>query len=144
MKHWLKAVPSVASKNMNTSADAERVTFQDGKRSISPLSDNECICILSQYWQILLVTFVRSLAACLVPRMGRLGEAACDCAARRKVAMVEGVRFWHKAAAYHVNAEQKRDILCLWKTCNYKLKGFFFSNKTWQIAAPSFVTPKNQ
>ena len=30
---------------MNTSADAERVTFQDGKRSISPLSD-ECICNL--------------------------------------------------------------------------------------------------
>ena len=45
MKHWLKAAPSVASKNMNTSADAERVTFQDGKRSISPLSD-ECICNL--------------------------------------------------------------------------------------------------
>ena len=108
MKHWLKAAPSVASKNMNTSADAERVTFQDGKRPISPLSDNECICILSQYWQILLVTFVRSLADCLVPRMGHLGEAARDCAARRKVAMVEGVRFWHKAAVYHVNAEKKK------------------------------------
>ena len=75
--------------------------------------------------------------------MGHLGEAARDCAARRKVAMVEGVRFWHKAAAYHVNAEKKRDILCLWTRCNYKLKGFF-SNKSWQIAAPSVVIPKNQ
>ncbi len=39
--------------------------------------------------------------------MGHLGEAARDCGARRKVAMVEGVRFFHKAAAYHVNAEKK-------------------------------------
>ena len=35
-----------------------------------------------------------------VPRMGHIGEAACDCVARRKVAMAD--------AAYHVNAEQKK------------------------------------
>ena len=67
-----------------------------------PLSDNESNWILSQYRRILSVTFERSQAACLVARMGHLGEAARDCAARRREAMGEGVRLRQEAAAYHV------------------------------------------
>ena len=57
-----------------------------------PLSDNEAGQILGQYRRVLSVTFVRSQAACLVARVGHLGQAARECAGRRSVAMAEGVR----------------------------------------------------
>ena len=66
-----------------------------------PLSDREAGFILGQYRRVLSVTFVRSNAACLVARMGHLGEAARECAGRRRLAMAEGVRMRQEAAAYH-------------------------------------------
>ena len=53
--------------------------------------------ILSQYPHVLSVTFGRCQAACLVARMGHLVEAARE----RRAAIVEGVRMWEEAAAYH-------------------------------------------
>ena len=47
------------------------------------------------------MTFVRSQAACLVARVGYLGQAARECAGRRRVAMTERVRMRQEAAAYH-------------------------------------------
>ena len=66
-----------------------------------PLSDREAGLILGQYRRVLSVCFVRSNAACLVARMGHLGESARECAGRRRVAMAEGVRMSQEAAAYH-------------------------------------------
>ena len=66
-----------------------------------PLSDNESGHILGQYRRVLSVTFVRSQAACLVARVGHLGQAARECAGRRRVAMAEGVRMRQEAVAYH-------------------------------------------
>ena len=47
------------------------------------------------------MVFVRCNAACLVARMGHLGEAAGECAGRRRAAMVEGERMQQEAAAFH-------------------------------------------
>ena len=66
-----------------------------------PLSDIEAGLILTQYRRVLSVVFVRSNAACLVARMGHLGQAARDCAERRREAMREGERMRLEAAAYH-------------------------------------------
>ena len=66
-----------------------------------PLSDNESGLILGQYRRVLSVTFVRSQAACLVARVGHLGQAARECAGRRRLAMAEGVRMRQEAVAYH-------------------------------------------
>ena len=66
-----------------------------------PLSDRETGHILGQYRRVLSVTFVRSQAACLVARMGHLGEGARECAARRRVAMGEGERMRQEAAAFY-------------------------------------------
>ena len=66
-----------------------------------PLSDREQAMILGQFRRVLSVTFVRSQAACLVARMGHLGQAAREAAGRRRVAMVEGVRMREEAVAYH-------------------------------------------
>jgi hypothetical protein len=66
-----------------------------------PLSDNESGHILGQYRRVLSVTFVRSQAACLVARVGHLGQAARECAGRRRGAMAEGVRMRQEAVAYH-------------------------------------------
>ena len=57
-----------------------------------PLSDREAGLILGQYRRVLSVNFVRSNAACLVARMGHLGESARECAGRRRLAMAEGER----------------------------------------------------
>ena len=57
-----------------------------------PLSDMETGYILGQYRQVLSVTFVRCQAAGLVARMGHLGEAAKECAGKRRAAMEEGKR----------------------------------------------------
>ena len=46
------------------------------------------------------MTFVKSQAACMVARMGHIGEAARECAARRRVAMVEDERMRMEAAAF--------------------------------------------
>ena len=48
-----------------------------------------------------MLTFVRSQAACLVARVGHLGQAARECAGRRRVAMAVGVRMRQEAVAYH-------------------------------------------
>ena len=66
-----------------------------------PLSDRESGMILNQYRRVLSVTFVRSQAACLVARMGHLGETARECAGRRRMAMQEGERMREEAAAYY-------------------------------------------
>ncbi len=66
-----------------------------------PLSDRQAGLILGQYRRVLSVTFVRSQAACLVARMGHLGESARQCAARRRLDMQEGERMRQEAAAYH-------------------------------------------
>ena len=66
-----------------------------------PLSDKETGHILGQYRRVLSVTFVRCQAACLVARMGHLGEAAKECAGRRRLAMQEGERMREEAAAFH-------------------------------------------
>ena len=66
-----------------------------------PLSDIEAGLILTQYRRVLSVVFVRSNAACLVARMGHLGQEARDCAERRREAMREGERMRLEAAAYH-------------------------------------------
>ena len=66
-----------------------------------PLSDRESGHILGQYRRDLSVSFLRSQAACLVARVGHLGQAARECAGRRTVAMAEGVRMRQEAAAYH-------------------------------------------
>ena len=66
-----------------------------------PLSDKETGHILGQYRRVLSVTFVRCQAACLVARMGHLGEAAKECAGRRRVAMEEGERMRNEAAAFY-------------------------------------------
>jgi hypothetical protein len=66
-----------------------------------PLSERETGHILGQYRRVLSVTFVRCQAACLVARMGHLGQAARECAGRRKVAMQEGERMRQEAAAFH-------------------------------------------
>ena len=66
-----------------------------------PLSEREAGLILSQYRRVLSVVFVRSQAACMVARMGHLGEAARGCAERRREAMREGERMRLEAAAYH-------------------------------------------
>ena len=55
-----------------------RALFQD-REAGRPLSDREAGFILGQYRRVLSVTFVRSNAACLVARMGHLGEAARQC-----------------------------------------------------------------
>ena len=75
-----------------------------------PLSDKETGYILGQYRRVLLVTFVRCQAACLVARMGHLGEAAKECAGRRRAAMEEGERMRQEAAAFfsaHVRGRGK-------------------------------------
>ena len=64
------------------------------------LSDREAGRILSQYRRILSVTFVRSQATCLVARMGHLGQAAQECAARRRVATGQGERLRLEMAAH--------------------------------------------
>ena len=66
-----------------------------------PLLDSETGHILGQYRRVLSVTFVRSQAACLVARMGHLGEAARECAGRRRAAMMEGERMQQEAAAFN-------------------------------------------
>ena len=66
-----------------------------------PLSDIETGHILGQYRRVLSVTFVRSQAACLVTRFGHLGQAARECAGRRRVAMADGERMRQEAAAFH-------------------------------------------
>ena len=66
-----------------------------------PLSDNESGLILWQYHGVLSVTFSRSQAACLLARVGHLGQAAWECAGRRRVAIAEGVRMRQEAGAYH-------------------------------------------
>ena len=66
-----------------------------------PLSDRESGHILGQYRRVLSVSFVRSQAACLVARVGHLGQQARECAGRRTMAMAEGVRMRQEAAAYH-------------------------------------------
>ena len=65
------------------------------------LSDNESGQILGLYRRILLVTFVRSQAVCLVARVGHLGQAARECAGRGRVAMGVGVWMRQEATAYH-------------------------------------------
>ena len=57
-----------------------------------PLSDRESGHILGQYRRVLSVVFVRSQAACLVARVGHLGQAARVCGGRWRVAMAERVR----------------------------------------------------
>ena len=57
--------------------------------------------ILSQHRRVLSVVFVRVQAACLVARMGHLGEAAQGCAARRDIAKAEAKRLREEAAAFH-------------------------------------------
>ena len=47
------------------------------------------------------MSFMRSQAACLVARVGHLGQAARECVGRRTLAMAEGVRVRQEAAAYH-------------------------------------------
>ena len=66
-----------------------------------PLSDKQCGLILSQYRRVFAVTFVRCQSACLVARMGHLGEGAKECAARRRQAMSEADRMRHEAAAHY-------------------------------------------
>ena len=66
-----------------------------------PLSDRESGHILGQYRRVLSVSFVRSQAACLVARVGHLGQQARECAGRRTMAMAEGVRMRQEAAAHH-------------------------------------------
>ena len=66
-----------------------------------PLSDNETGHILGQYRRVLSATFVRSQATCLVARMGHLGEEARECAARRRMTMVEGERMRQERAAFY-------------------------------------------
>ena len=56
---------------------------------------------MTQYRRVLSVVFVRSQAACMVARMGHLGEAARECAGRRREAMREGERMRLEAAAYY-------------------------------------------
>ena len=56
---------------------------------------------MGQFRRVLLRSFLRSQAACLVARVGHLGQAARECAGRRRVAMAEGVRMRQEAAAYH-------------------------------------------
>ena len=51
-----------------------------------PLSDKETGYILGQYRRVLSVTVVYCQAACLGARMGHLGEAAKECAWRRRAA----------------------------------------------------------
>ena len=46
-------------------------------------------------------TFHRHQAACMVARMGHLGQAAIECAGRRRVAMADGERLRQEAAAFH-------------------------------------------
>ena len=65
-----------------------------------PLSEKETGHILGQYRRVLLATFVRCQSACLVARMGHLGEAAKECAGRRRAAMQEGERMRDEAAAF--------------------------------------------
>ena len=65
-----------------------------------PLSDKAGL-ILCQHRRVLSVVFVRVQAACLVARMGHLGEAAQGCAARRDVAKAEAKRLREEAAAFH-------------------------------------------
>ena len=80
---------------------AESRTLYLSREAGRPLSDREAGLILGQYRRVLSATFVRSNAACLVARMGHLGELARECAGRRRVAMAEGVRMRQEAAAYH-------------------------------------------
>ena len=66
-----------------------------------PLSDKETGYILGQYRRVLSVTFVRCQAACLVARMGHLGEGANECAARRRVAMAEEERMRKEGEVFY-------------------------------------------
>ena len=54
------------------------------------LSDCKTGHILGQYRRVLLITFVRSKAACPLTRMGHLGEAARECAGHCEA----GDRLW--------------------------------------------------
>ena len=64
--------------------------------------DRETGHILSQHRWVLSISFVQSQAACLVTRMGHLGEAVRECAGRRRVAMsmADGERMRQEAAAF--------------------------------------------
>ena len=71
------------------------------RESGRPLSDNEIGHLLGQYRRVFSVTFIRCQAACLVARMGHLGEAAKECASRRRLAMAEAERMRREEATYY-------------------------------------------
>ena len=81
-------------------ADSRALFFS--REAGRPLSEKETGHILGQYRRALSVTFVCCQAACLVARMGHLGETAKECAGRRRVAMQEGERMREEAAAFYL------------------------------------------
>ena len=56
--------------------------------------------ILAQYRRVLSCVFVRAQANCLVARMGHLGEAAKESAARRHITMADDERRKKEQEAY--------------------------------------------
>ena len=62
---------------------AESWALYQAREMGKPVTDATAGNILGQYRRVFSTLFVRSQAACLVERMGHLGAAAQECAARR-------------------------------------------------------------
>ena len=66
-----------------------------------PVTDTWTGQVLGQHRRYFSALFVRSQAACLVSRMGHLGEGAKEAAARRKVWSAQELRTRREEEAFH-------------------------------------------
>ena len=79
---------------------AESRALYQARETGKPVTDASTGKILGQYRRIFSTPFVRCQAACLVERMGHLGVAAQECAARRRVTMAQEERLRREAEAF--------------------------------------------
>ena len=78
---------------------AESRALYQAREMGKPVTDADTGKILRQYHWFFSTLFVRCQAACLVERMGNLGAAAQECAARR-VTMAQEERLRREAEAF--------------------------------------------
>ena len=79
---------------------AESRALYQARQTGKPVTDAKTGKVLGQYRRVFSTLFVRCQAMCLVERMGHLGAAAQECAARRRVTMAQEERLRKEAEAF--------------------------------------------
>ena len=79
---------------------AESRALYQARQTGKPVTDAKTGKILGQYPRVFSTLFIWCQAMCLVERMGHLGAAAQECAARRRVTMAQEERLRKEAEAF--------------------------------------------